>query len=246
MLHAWACCEFSQAQPQNFSLPSAWTAPSLTSSLADRRRCGRSSEGGTLSIVRPFTARAKRAVATAAVTTIMVLAGGTVSTASTTAFSFNGSASEPSWLAVNDGVMGGVSTGRVTVEKGIFKFTGRVRLENNGGFASARSTGVPTAANSALAGGNVVSLRVRGSGVKFVVTVQTADGWFWAPVAPPKNQWTTVDIAFADFLPHTRFGEIVDGDPYAGQPTSAIGILVGNKRAERFSIEIDSISILQR
>lgn len=169
-----------------------------------------------------------------------------VASASTTAFSFSGSAREPRWLAVNDGVMGGVSSGKVSVAKGVLRFAGKVRLENNGGFASTRSTGVPSDANIALANGNTVSIRVRGSGPTFAVTLQTDAGWFWANVTPQAGQWTTLNIPYARFLPRTRFGEPIEAASYAGEPTTAIGILIGNKRAEQFSIEIDSIAISQK
>ncbi|MFC7674274.1 CIA30 family protein [Mycolicibacterium sp. GCM10028919] len=43
------------------------------------------------------------------------------------------------WTTVNDPVMGGMSTSRVTFGDAGLVFSGNVSLENNGGFASARS-----------------------------------------------------------------------------------------------------------
>ena len=100
--------------------------------------------------------------------------------------------------------------------------------------------------NVALANGNTVSLRLRGSVTTYTVTLHTDAGWFWANVTPQSGQWTTIDIPYARFLPRTRFGEPIDAAAYNGEPTTAIGVLVGNKRAEQFLIEIDSIGISRK
>lgn len=46
---------------------------------------------------------------------------------------------ENKWRIVNDGVMGGLSSSRVSVNDDKIIFSGNVSLENNGGFASLRS-----------------------------------------------------------------------------------------------------------
>jgi len=46
---------------------------------------------------------------------------------------------ENKWRIVNDGVMGGLSSSKVSVEDDKIIFSGNVSLENNGGFASLRS-----------------------------------------------------------------------------------------------------------
>ena len=44
------------------------------------------------------------------------------------------------WQIVNDGVMGGLSEGKVEFTgEGIMKFSGTLSLQNNGGFTTARS-----------------------------------------------------------------------------------------------------------
>ena len=50
-----------------------------------------------------------------------------------------GEAEQP-WSSIDDPVMGGVSRSRMSVRNGIAEFAGVVSLENNGGFASTRST----------------------------------------------------------------------------------------------------------
>ncbi len=54
---------------------------------------------------------------------------------------FDNGPQAPSWDAVNDGVMGGRSSGKPVVESGELVFRGELSLANNGGFASVRSVG---------------------------------------------------------------------------------------------------------
>lgn len=159
-----------------------------------------------------------------------------------TKFAFAGASSKPGWEVVNDGVMGGVSSSKVATSSGVLQWSGRVRLENNGGFASTRSPAINKATNSALAAGTSIRLRLRGTATSFNVTLQAAGTWFWAEVTPSPTTWTTIDIPYARFLPRTRFGERINGAEYGGQPLTNIGVLISNGRAEAFRLDIDSIA----
>ena len=65
------------------------------------------------------------------------------------------------WQTVLDGVMGGLSTGRIEAGNGgTMKFSGELSLENNGGFSQVR-TSVP---EGLLAGARGLLLRVKGDG----------------------------------------------------------------------------------
>ena len=44
------------------------------------------------------------------------------------------------WTAVNDNVMGGISTGLFTYDGNVSQFTGELSLANNGGFSSVNRT----------------------------------------------------------------------------------------------------------
>jgi monofunctional biosynthetic peptidoglycan transglycosylase len=77
------------------------------------------------------------------------------------------------WRIVNDGVMGGVSSGRLAVaDDGALRFTGEVRLDHNGGFASVRRP-LPAPLPAATIG---LRLRTRGDGNRYRLTVYTRDG----------------------------------------------------------------------
>ena len=150
-------------------------------------------------------------------------------------------AAEAPWMVVNDGVMGGVSTSRVSTAKGIATFTGVVSLANNGGFASVRSgPSLGAFPNETTA----FQLRVRGDGKVIQFTVDTEAGWFWFAIKPAKAKWSTVTIPYASLVPVTRFGEPTERARFDGkQQTIRIGILISNKRAEKFSISLDWIGV---
>ena len=85
-------------------------------------------------------------------------------------FDFQTTTHSPTWQVVNDDVMGGVSTSQFQlVPNGGAVFSGVVSLENNGGFASVRSS--PVREN--LSCTDAFVLRVRGDGRRYKFTVRT-------------------------------------------------------------------------
>lgn len=56
------------------------------------------------------------------------------------------------WLAINDNVMGGISTGRLTYNKKSCQFQGELSLVNNGGFSSVKRSieSLPQEVNTAV------------------------------------------------------------------------------------------------
>ena len=148
---------------------------------------------------------------------------------------------EPAWAVVNDGVMGGVSESRFTQRRGIGTFSGTVRLENNGGFASVRSA---SALAAIPADATSFDLRVFGDGRQYQFTVETGSSWYWFAITPPKGKWTTVAAPFDRLQPVTRFGQPTDAAPLRpGDLLRRLGILIANSRAERFSLQLDWIAV---
>jgi NADH dehydrogenase [ubiquinone] 1 alpha subcomplex assembly factor 1 len=149
-------------------------------------------------------------------------------------------ASELPWEVVNDGVMGGVSTARVTQTNGIAAFRGQVRLENNGGFASMRSQDLlPTIPSTA----DSFAIRLRGDGRRYQFTVDTDLGWFWYSHQSVKAKWMTVVVPFDRLQPVTNFGVPVERSRYrpATHQLDTLGVLISNKRPEKFALEVDWI-----
>ena len=84
-------------------------------------------------------------------------------------FDFSKESSLSSWYIVNDGVMGGVSKGQLSLTpEGHGKFTGTVSLANNGGFTSIRCNLPPTA----IASNMKISMRIKGDGKNYQFRVR--------------------------------------------------------------------------
>ena len=104
------------------------------------------------------------------------------------------------WSIVNDGVMGGRSTSKLSLtDQKTALFTGFVSLENNGGFASSRA-GFVSLDLSAYGG---VTLRVRGDGRRYQLRFRQ-DGAFdgvayGVEFKTTLGEWIEVNLPFETF-----------------------------------------------
>jgi NADH dehydrogenase [ubiquinone] 1 alpha subcomplex assembly factor 1 len=152
-------------------------------------------------------------------------------------FEFNTVSSN--WFVRNDGVMGGISSSRFSIGNGTLKFSGRIRLENDGGFAGIRS--YPTPSN--LSGFKGISIRVRGDGKRYAIQLVTSSAprvTYRAVFATSATQWREVFVPFTAFRP-TRSGNLLRGPALNTRSIERYGLTVGNGRAENFSCEVDWI-----
>ena len=146
---------------------------------------------------------------------------------------------EPSWYLRNDAVMGGVSSSRLRIDGGVLRFSGQVRLENNGGFSGIRSR--PSRYD--LSGVSSVVLRVRGDGRRYALQLGTsaASGVTYRnEFGTVAGQWIEVRIPLRSLRP-TRSGEQVQGPALDARKVAFFGLVIGNGRAERFALEVDWI-----
>lgn len=145
------------------------------------------------------------------------------------------------WQVVNDGVMGGRSQSRFSVnEKGHGFFQGAVSLANNGGFASVRYR-FKTLDTSSY---SQVSIRLKGDGraYQFRVKATTEQRHSYIANFATSEEWQTVTVNFSDMYPAFR-GRSLDLPNYSGSTLSEIAFLIGNKKEEFFALEIDNIKI---
>jgi hypothetical protein len=119
------------------------------------------------------------------------------------------SAMGTSWRMVTDGVMGGVSSGTLTLasidHRDCLRLQADVRLENNGGFVQAALDIGKTAAADASAYSGIL-IDVHGNGEAYNLHLRTYDLWLpWqsyrATFQAPAS-WQTVELPFADFSPY--------------------------------------------
>lgn len=143
------------------------------------------------------------------------------------------------WYVVNDGVMGDLSQGTLQIdEAGHAEFKGEVSLENYGGFTSIRSSFQPLYVEEFT----TIKLRVKGDGknYQFRVKSDTRQRQSYITTFETSGTWETVEIQLKDLSPSFR-GMQLNMPNYPGEVLSDISILIGNKKAERFSLLIDKI-----
>ncbi len=161
-----------------------------------------------------------------------------------TLITFDNSPGEPRWVAVNDGVMGGRSSGGPAVADGQLQFKGDLSLANNGGFSSVRTVGWEFDLSDATA----VVLRVRGDGRRYQLRLATDARYrgiavsFGAEFATTAGEWIEVRVPLASLQATVR-GSSLQGPPMDASQVREIGLLLGDKREGAFALAVDWIAV---
>ena len=159
-------------------------------------------------------------------------------------FNFDNSPQEPRWVAVNDGVMGGRSSGTAVVVDGQLQFSGVLSLENNGGFASVRSVGH----EFDLGDATTVVLRMRGDGRRYQLRLATDARYRGMPVAfgaeieARAGEWTEVRVPLSSLNATVRGSAVQDAllDP---SQVREFGLLIADKCEGAFTLAVDWIAV---
>jgi len=149
------------------------------------------------------------------------------------------------WWAVNDEVMGGISSGSIEREPGgTLVFAGAVSFENNGGFASVRR------ATGSLTAFDAFRLVLLGDGKRYKLTAYAEGGMsgfaYQAPFATRAGHRDTVDLALAAFRPTFRGREVRDAPALTPDRIRAVGLLISDKQGGTFRLEVGAIDLLKR
>jgi uncharacterized surface protein with fasciclin (FAS1) repeats len=145
------------------------------------------------------------------------------------------------WPALNDGVMGGLSRGSARIEGGKMVFTGRTRLENNGGFSSVRTRGK----DWDLTGADEILVRMKANadrGYVFVLQAQ-AEGArgaisYWQKFKVVGDGYQTVSLPLADFYPTFR-GSKLRGFKLEANRIRSFGLMIYDGKAGPFRMEVE-------
>jgi NADH dehydrogenase [ubiquinone] 1 alpha subcomplex assembly factor 1 len=144
-----------------------------------------------------------------------------------------------SWRPINDGVMGGLSTGALRLSEddtGIFE--GSVSFDNGGGFASVRAS-LGRLDLSAYEG---VEIRVRGDGHRYRLRLHTHSGMdgiaYQADFHSGVGQWHEVTLPFAAFVPTFRGRTPADAAALDPATIEQIGLMIADRQAGPFRLEI--------
>ncbi len=147
------------------------------------------------------------------------------------------------WQTVLDGVMGGLSTGRIAAgDGGTLRFTGELSLENNGGFSQIR-TAVPEGTFSGATG---LRLRVKGDGRSYQCDIRSSRlrimaGGYQSVFETRAGEWIEVEIPF-DACVANSFGQRMRNAPPLDPATiESVGITLSDKQEGPFAIEVDWI-----
>ena len=160
----------------------------------------------------------------------------------TTIFSFESVSDSHRWPATNDGVMGGLSEGRAEITRdGVLRFSGRVSLENNGGFSSIRSG----PAERDLSAYDGILIRVRGDGKRYALNlrtdVQIRAGSYRVKFDTKADEWLEIFLPFADFRATSYGVELPDAPPLDPRKIRSFGFLISDKQVGPFALDVDWI-----
>ncbi len=163
------------------------------------------------------------------------------STVQKTIYDFSNQVKPSGWLIINDGVMGGLSRGNISLdEEGNGLFWGHVSLENNGGFSLARLSLPVTDAS----GFSKIVLEIKGDRKRYQFRLKDKKGQMHSYVRffETSGEWETIEIPFAELRPAFR-GRKLNLPNFEGNQIAEVGLLIGNKKEEDFKIRIRTISL---
>jgi hypothetical protein len=155
----------------------------------------------------------------------------------------NDAAEVAAWTTVNDPVMGGTSTSKIAFGDGLV-FSGTISLENNGGFASARSPQDPDIGRKAT-GATSLRVRARGDGKTYLLKVGIA-GESWSYIQRFTTEAAvqrTYDLPVDGFQP---VGMRLDPDPDAPRALDPsridqVAVYILDKQQGPFEITVGAI-----
>lgn len=142
------------------------------------------------------------------------------------------------WRIVNDGVMGGLSQGKIRFDDEGMIFSGYVSLENNGGFTSFRSP----YQRMDLSGFETIEIKYKSSGLDCALSFDQYTR-FWRPnhklKLPVSPDWTTIKVPLNELKQYRMgdaTGEQMDTEALAN--TIRLGFITDSKKAGDFVLHV--------
>lgn len=157
-------------------------------------------------------------------------------------FRFDSIAAVASWSAIDDRVMGGISSSHLRFDEGGWAvFEGHVSLERNGGFASVRSR--PCAFQRA--GVSAFWLEVKGDGKRYKLNLRTDDAFdgvnYQAIFVPPAGQWLDIELPLAAFQATFRGRSVSAAEPLNPAHLRQVGLMIAERQSGPFSLALRAI-----
>jgi len=146
------------------------------------------------------------------------------------------------WGAVNDGVMGGKSSGGSNIQNSLLVFEGVLNTDG-GGFSSVRTPVDP----GDLEGTTGLTMRVKSDGRAYRVTMQTDKKNLFRPVSfnvdipvTEAGEWETVTASY-DTVKASVWGRRLSGVKFDPAKIKELGIIIADGRDGPFRLEVDWI-----
>ncbi|TXB69418.1 CIA30 family protein [Phaeodactylibacter luteus] len=150
------------------------------------------------------------------------------------------------WVPINDTVMGGLSQSRFETIAGEGIFSGRVSLDNSGGFASVKaglSQMVPLHNFRAIR----ISYCPDGKAYDIRLRVQEEQ---WAHIAyrftlpPSSGTWQTADCPLDEFSPTFRGRHKPEAPALSSLTLSQVGFLISQRQAGPFEFRVRQLLLI--
>ena len=146
------------------------------------------------------------------------------------------------WQPINDGVMGGVSVSRLRFDPaGHAVFEGEVSLENNGGFASVRSSQLDLGCPDTKA----YMLTVWADGHTYKLNLRTDSGFdgvnYQAVFTPVAGLWTQTVLPLAAFEPSFRGRHVQAAPLLRPELVRQVGLMISDRQAGKFQLMVKNI-----
>lgn len=155
-------------------------------------------------------------------------------------FDFGNAKDGKNWVVVNDGVMGGRSLGNAFLNDDSILFQGSISFDNNGGFASVRSSRMRLDVSDS----RFIEIRYRSSGVAFSLMLEQSSRFYIPyysyPLETTQGEWVTKLIPI-ESLKETRLGDFTGRtlDKEKSKPIIRLGFISRDKKEASFELEID-------
>ena len=144
------------------------------------------------------------------------------------------------WIPVNDGVMGGLSSGGPAFENGNLVFSGNINT-NGGGFSSVRRR----LDGAEIAGAQSAQMRIKSDGRAYRLRFRTDVTYrgrriaFQKPIpATTPGEWETVTVELTN-MRASLFGRSLSGAKFVPGDVVETGIILADGQDGPFRLEID-------
>lgn len=156
---------------------------------------------------------------------------------------FNTAAEVRRWSTSSDAVMGGISSSKAAVEvSGTLVFSGVVRLENNGGFATITGPAASRGGDD-LSDFDSIALRVKGDGNIYQFWLYTGSRRLVhvARFTTTAGVWEEIVLPFDSFVTENGFGLPVEAPKLRAPQVLGYRLLISDKQKGPFRLDVDWI-----